>query len=37
MDHAGAQVVGEMAVFTEGEPGDWSEIISLGNLPVFTD
>ena len=37
MERAGAQVVGSMAVFTEGKPGDWSEIISLGNLPVFTD
>jgi adenine phosphoribosyltransferase len=37
MDRAGAQVVGEMAVFTEGKPGDWSEVVSLGNLPVFTD
>jgi adenine phosphoribosyltransferase len=37
MDRAGAQVVGEMAVFTEGKPGDWSEITALGNLPVFAD
>jgi adenine phosphoribosyltransferase len=37
MDRAGAKVVGAMAVFTEGKPGDWSEIIALGRLPVFTD
>ena len=37
MDSAGAQVVGAMAVFTEGKPSDWSEVTSLGNLPVFTD
>jgi adenine phosphoribosyltransferase len=37
MERAGAQVVGSMAVFTEGKPGDWSDIIALGNLPVFTD
>ena len=37
MQRADATVVGEMAVFTEGNPGDWSEIIALGNLPVFTD
>jgi adenine phosphoribosyltransferase len=37
MERAGAHVVGEMAVFTEGKPGEWSEIISLGTLPVFTD
>ncbi len=37
MEQAGAQVVGEMAVFTEGKPEDWSEITALGKLPVFTD
>ena len=37
MQRADATIVGEMAVFTEGKPGDWSEIIALGNLPVFTD
>ena len=37
MQRAAATIVGEMAVFTEGRPGDWSEIIALGNLPVFTD
>jgi hypothetical protein len=31
------QVAGEMAVFTEGDEGQWSNIIALGNLPVFTD
>ncbi|MBX3000674.1 MAG: adenine phosphoribosyltransferase [Caldilineaceae bacterium] len=34
---ANGQVVGEMAVFTEGEEGQWSDVIALGNLPVFTD
>ncbi|MEZ4831410.1 MAG: phosphoribosyltransferase family protein [Caldilineaceae bacterium] len=34
---AGGQVVGEMAVFTEGNDGEWSDIIALGNLPVFTE
>lgn len=37
MDQAGAKVVGEMAVFTEGKPGDWADVIALGNLPLFTD
>jgi adenine phosphoribosyltransferase len=37
MQRANATIVGEMAVFTEGNPGDWSEVIALGNLPVFTD
>lgn len=32
---AGGQVVTRAAVFTEGET-DWSHIIALGNLPVFT-
>jgi adenine phosphoribosyltransferase len=37
MKLAGAEVVAEAAVFTEGNPGDWDSIISLGHLPVFTD
>ena len=37
MARAGATVVGEMAVFTEGKPEDWADIIALGNLPVFLD
>jgi len=32
---ADATVVGEMAVFTEGDPEKWSHVISLGHLPVF--
>jgi adenine phosphoribosyltransferase len=34
---AGAQIVAEAAIFTEGERAKWREIISLGHLPVFTD
>lgn len=34
---AGAQVAAEAAIFTEGERAKWSEIISLGHLPVFSD
>lgn len=34
---ANANVVGEMAVFTEGKPEDWNDVIALGHLPVFTD
>jgi len=34
---AGAEIVGEMAVFTEGDPNQWPNAIALGNLPVFTD
>jgi adenine phosphoribosyltransferase len=35
MQLAGARVVAEAAVFTEGEPGDWQEILALGHLPLF--
>ncbi|NLG96686.1 MAG: adenine phosphoribosyltransferase [Chloroflexi bacterium] len=34
---SGAEVVGEAAIFTEGERAKWADIISLGHLPVFTD
>jgi len=34
---AGAQIVAEAAIFTEGERAKWREIVSLGHLPVFTD
>ena len=37
MEIADARVIGEMAVFTEGKPEDWVDIVALGNLPVFTD
>lgn len=37
IDQANATIVGEMAVFTEGSPEDWNEIIALGHLPIFTD
>ncbi len=34
---AGAKVVGKAAILTEGESAEWSSIISLGHLPLFTD
>lgn len=34
---AGAAVVAEAAIFTEGERAKWANIIALGHLPVFTD
>lgn len=34
---AGAEVVAEAAILTEGERAKWAEIISLGHIPVFTD
>lgn len=37
MQHAGANVVAEAAIFTEGERAKWSDVVSLGHLPVFTD
>jgi adenine phosphoribosyltransferase len=37
MRQAGAQVVAEAAVFTEGDPDRWAEIVALGHLPVFLD
>jgi adenine phosphoribosyltransferase len=37
MDQAGARVVGEAAIFTEGRADDWQDIISLGHLPLFLD
>ncbi|MCC9077158.1 adenine phosphoribosyltransferase [Litorilinea aerophila] len=37
MEQAKATVVAEMAVFTEGNDGDWPHIIALGHLPIFTD
>jgi adenine phosphoribosyltransferase len=37
LQKAGAVVVAEAAILTEGERAKWSSIISLGHLPVFTD
>ena len=36
LDKAGATVVAETAIFTEGDRAQWSNIISLGHLPLFT-
>lgn len=36
MSKAGAAVVAEAAIFTEGERAQWERILSLGHLPVFT-
>ncbi len=35
MDQAGANVVAQAAIFTEGDPDRWADIIALGHLPVF--
>lgn len=37
MDKAGAKVVAETAIMTEGEKSQWLHIIALGHLPLFTD
>ncbi len=36
-ERAGASVVQEAAILTEGERSKWDSIISLGHLPLFTD
>jgi adenine phosphoribosyltransferase len=37
MEKAGATVVAEAAICTEGDPAQWKNIIALGHLPVFID
>ena len=37
MDKAGANVVAEAAIFTEGDRAKWSNIVALGHLPLFMD
>jgi adenine phosphoribosyltransferase len=37
LEKAGATVVAEAAILTEGDRGKWSEIISLGHIPIFLD
>jgi adenine phosphoribosyltransferase len=36
MEKAGAEVVCEAAILTEGERARWENIVSLGHLPLFT-
>jgi adenine phosphoribosyltransferase len=36
VEKAGGTVAVEAAIFTEGEPGSWAQIVALGHLPVFT-
>ena len=35
MQKAGAEVVAEAAILTEGDRAKWSSVLSLGHLPVF--
>jgi adenine phosphoribosyltransferase len=37
MDKAGAQVVAEAAILTEGDRAQWTNVIALGHLPVWVD
>lgn len=37
MEKAGAKVVGEAAILTEGDRAQWENIHSLGHLPLFTE
>jgi adenine phosphoribosyltransferase len=37
LDQAGAKIVGEAAILTEGDRAQWENIVSLGHLPLFTD
>jgi adenine phosphoribosyltransferase len=37
IEKAGAMVVKEAAILTEGERSKWEQIVSLGHLPLFTD
>ena len=37
MNKAGAEVVAEAAIFTEGDRAQWHDIIALGHLPVWVD
>jgi adenine phosphoribosyltransferase len=36
MEKAGAEVAAQAAIFTEGDRAQWTDIIALGHLPVFT-
>lgn len=37
LEKAGASIVREAAILTEGDRAQWMHIISLGHLPLFTD
>jgi adenine/guanine phosphoribosyltransferase-like PRPP-binding protein len=36
VDIAEGEIVGEAAIFTEGEKAKWQNILAVGHLPVFT-
>lgn len=37
IEKAGGTISVQAAIFTEGDPEHWKDIIALGNLPLFTD
>lgn len=37
MNKAGAEIVAEAAIFTEGDRAKWHDIVALGHLPVWVD
>ncbi len=37
MNKAGAKIVAEAAIFTEGDRAQWHDIVALGHLPVWVD
>ena len=37
MGKAGAEVVADAAIFTEGDRAQWTGVIALGHLPVWVD
>ncbi|MBI5952010.1 MAG: adenine phosphoribosyltransferase [Chloroflexi bacterium] len=37
LEKADSQVVAEASILTEGDQNQWSGIVSLGHLPLFTD
>jgi adenine phosphoribosyltransferase len=37
MGKAGARIVAEAAIFTDGDRAQWHDIIALGHLPVWVD
>ncbi len=37
MEQVGAKVVARAAIFTEGDPNRWQDVIALGHLPIFVN
>ena len=37
MNKAGAEIVAEAAIFTEGDRAQWYDIVALGHLPILVD